>query len=128
MHEREITKTVDLCTPTGRLNREAVGWSRRPLHNCNLHRRFPRKKRWNYWCITTKDFLFSATLSDIDYLGLAFVYFLDFETGYFHEQTVSTLLGRGFNLPPTAEGDVEFSSPKLKARFLGNAQGVKIEV
>jgi hypothetical protein len=126
--ERELTNPVDLCTEGGTLNPNAVGWSRRPLHTCNLRGRHLRKKRWNYWCITTQDFLFSATISDIDYLGLAFVYFLDFKTGYFHEQTVSTLLGRGFNLPPTAEGDVEFSSPKLKARFLGNAQGVKIEV
>lgn len=126
MHEREITKTVDLCTPTGRLNREAVGWSRRPLHNCNLHRRFPRKKRWNYWCITTKDFLFSATLSDIDYLGLAFVYFLDFETGYFHEFTLSTLLGKGIDLPDTVAGSVEFNHQNMKLAFDQTTTGVKI--
>ena len=112
----------------GTLNPEAVGWSRHPLHTCNLRGRFPRKKRWNYWCITTRDFLFSATVSDIDYLGLAFVYFLDFRTGYFHEKTVSTLLGRGFDLPPTADGDVEFVSPGLTASFLNHDQGVKISV
>ncbi|HOB34632.1 MAG TPA: DUF2804 domain-containing protein [Bacillota bacterium] len=126
--ERELTAPVNLCTEKGTLNPEAVGWSRHPLHTCNLRGRFPRKKRWNYWCITTRDFLFSATVSDIDYLGLAFVYFLDFRTGYFHEKTVSTLLGRGFDLPPTADGDVEFVSPGLTASFLNHDQGVKISV
>lgn len=127
-HEPELTTNVSLCDEKGLLNRKAVGWSRHPLHTCNLKGRFPRKKRWNYWCITTEDFLFSATISHIDYLGLAFVYFLDFHTGYFHELTVSTLLGKGFNLPETSQGDVEFTSPKLKAAFLGHAQGVMIDV
>ena len=34
--EREITRPVALCTPDGRLNPDAVGWSRRPLHDCAL--------------------------------------------------------------------------------------------
>ena len=31
-HEPEITAPVDLCGQDGRLNRDAVGWSRQPLH------------------------------------------------------------------------------------------------
>ncbi|HEY3367062.1 MAG TPA: DUF2804 family protein [Symbiobacteriaceae bacterium] len=69
--ERELTTPVLLCDDRGRLNPAAAGWSRRPLHTCNLKGRWPRKKRWNYWCITTDRHLFSATLSDIDYMGLA---------------------------------------------------------
>ncbi|MBE2198896.1 MAG: hypothetical protein IAE79_09825 [Anaerolinea sp.] len=43
--ERELTALVDLCLPNGRLNPAAVGWSRAPLHRCNLHGRWPGKKR-----------------------------------------------------------------------------------
>lgn len=126
--EPELTDKVNLCTEKGTLNPEAVGWSRQPLHNCNLRGRFPRKKRWNYWCITTEEFLFSVTLSDIDYLGLAFVYFLDFNSGYFHEMTVPRLLARGCKLPDTAEGNMEFRSSKLNLSFIQTPTGVKISV
>lgn len=126
--EPELVYNVNLCTDKGLLNREAVGWSRHPLHTCNLKGRFPRKKRWNYWCITTEDWLFSATLSDIDYLGLAFVYFLDFKSGYFHEMTVTRLLAKGCNLPDTAAGNVEFRNSKLDMAFHRTPSGVKLRV
>ena len=112
-HEPELKEPVNLCLPNGRLNREAVGWSRNPLHNCNLSGSPLRKKRWNYWCITTDSFLFSATLSNIDYLGLAFIYFLDFETKEFHEMTVTRLLGKGCNLGNYVADGLVFSDPKL---------------
>lgn len=36
--EHEITDPVDLCLPSGRLNRAAVGWTRGPLHRTGLGR------------------------------------------------------------------------------------------
>jgi len=115
--ELELTEPVDLCLPNGRLNQKAVGWSRYPLHNCNLSGSPLRKKRWNYWAITTDRFLFSATLSNIDYLGLAFVYFLDFETKFFNELTITRPLGRGCDLGNYVAEDVYFSDPKLNLAF-----------
>src|SRR6185295_6826910 len=64
--ERELTEPVVLCVDGGRLNREAVGWSRRPLHRCNLPATLQRKKKWNYWAVTSEDLLFSATIADVD--------------------------------------------------------------
>lgn len=94
--EQEILSgPVMLCTPEGRLNRGGVGWSRHPLHLCNLSGSWGRKKKWNYWCVTSSTHLFSATLSTLDYAGLAFVYVLDFKTGRFHEQSVLVPLARG---------------------------------
>ena len=85
--ERELTQTVDLCLPNGKLNPQAVGWSRQPLQNCQLFGHPLRKKRWNYWCVTSPTHLFSVTLSNVDYAGLPFVYFLDFATGEFIENS-----------------------------------------
>ena len=48
----EISTPVDLCTVRGRLNRAAVGWTRRPLHRPNL-RGWGRTKRWEYWGLVT---------------------------------------------------------------------------
>src|SRR3990172_8302415 len=93
--EREIAEAVNLCDARGRLLPASVGWSRRPLHTCNLRGHPLRKKRWNYWCITSDSYLFSVTLASVDYMGLAFAYFLERETGRFVEKTVTVPFGRG---------------------------------
>ncbi len=127
-YEPELTEPVNLCLTGGRLNPDAVGWSRHPVHNCNLSGSPLRKKRWNYWAITTDQFLFSVTLSDIDYLGLAFTYFLDFETKKFHELTVTRLLGRGIELGNYVKDDACFDDPKLKVTLKNDKSAVAIRV
>ena len=127
-NERELTEPVNLCLPDDRLNPDAVGWSRHPLHNCNLSGSLFRKKRWNYWAITTDQFLFSVTLSDIDYLGLAFTYFLDFSTKEFHELTVTRLLGRGIELGNFVSDDVCFDDPRLSVALKNEESVAAIQV
>ncbi len=82
-HERELTEPVDLCTPEGaRLNPDARGWSRRPLHRANLGGGGAgRNKRWDYWAILSDDVVVSSVYSDIDVLGLADVYWADLGSG-----------------------------------------------
>ena len=75
--EREITEPVDLCLPDGRLNPDAVGWTRTPLHRTNL-RGWGRAKRWEYWNVQTPEWTLGLTVSHIDYLALHQVYFADF--------------------------------------------------
>src|SRR5215831_15351515 len=81
-HERELTQPIDLCTPGGqRLNPDARGWSRRPLHRANLDGGGAgRNKRWDYWAILAGDLVVSSVYSDIDVLGLADVYWVDLAT------------------------------------------------
>lgn len=110
----EITGPVALCRSSGRLNPEAVGWSRRPLQHCNLTGRWPRKKRWNYWAFTSNTHLFSMTVSNIDYLGLAFVYLADFEKGTVVEETVVTPLGSGCVLPEHVDENVTYESKRMQ--------------
>lgn len=113
----EITEPVDLCLKNGKLNPSALGWSRKPLVNANLKGHFLRKKKWNYWAVFNKDCLFSATISNIDYLGVVFCYFLDFHTKEFIEETVLTPFGRGCNLPDKIDETVIFDSKKMKVGF-----------
>jgi hypothetical protein len=81
MHdEREITVPILLCGSDGLLNREAIGWSRHPLHTCNLQPSLRRKKKWNYWAVTSNDFLLSATIADVERLQLAGAYVFDRRT------------------------------------------------
>lgn len=112
--ERELTVPISLCDSGGNLNPEAVGWSRRPLHDCNLSGHWPRKKRWDYWCVTADEYLFSVTLSNLDYAGLAFVYFHDFAGGRFIEKTVMKPLGAGCALGRTVGEPVRFEDRGLR--------------
>lgn len=129
MHpEQELFSPVHLCDAQGNLDPAAIGFSRHPLHTCNLSGHPLRKKRWNYWCITTPEFLFSATLSNIDYLGLAFIYFLDFNTLKFTEQTIMAPFGRGCNLPDTVNADIHFSHKKLQLAFMNADKGVDLKI
>jgi len=73
-NEPEINTGVPLCRPDGSLNRDSAGWSRHPLHTCNLPATLPRKKQWNYWAVTSSDLLFSATIADVDRLQLGGAY------------------------------------------------------
>ncbi|HYF92571.1 MAG TPA: DUF2804 domain-containing protein [Symbiobacteriaceae bacterium] len=126
--ERELTQPVRLCDDTGRLNAGAVGWSRHPVHTCNLRGAWLRKKRWNYWCITTDRFLFSITLSNLDYMAVVFVYFLEYATKHFHELTVMNPLGRGVVLPETVAGQTAFRHRNLTCALVDEADATRISV
>lgn len=117
---------TSLCLPDGRLNRDGVGWSRHPLHRCNVKGAWGRKKKWNYWCVTSPSHLFSVTVSTLDYAGLGFAYLLDFETGEFHEQTVTVPLAAGMTMPETVNSDVAFSNRKLSLSFQHEGSTVRL--
>lgn len=77
--EREITEPVDLARGA-RLNPEAVGWSRTPLHRTSIDG-WGRTKRWEYWGIVTDRWVVGLTVAGLDYLALAGLYVLDRATG-----------------------------------------------
>jgi len=127
-HERELTAPVDLCTPDGlRLNPDARGWSRQPLHRANLLGRFGDNKRWDYWAILAGDLIVSITYADIDHLGLADVYWADLATSETGGQGIVVGAGEGISLP-----DVPASRPltivheSLDLRIDDDARGTRL--
>src|SRR5690606_32588398 len=85
MTERELTEPVPLCLPNGSLNREAVGWSRRPLHDTSGIGRGirdrGRNKRWEYWAVLTPTHIVSLTVSSLDFAGVHGFWVHDRRTG-----------------------------------------------
>jgi hypothetical protein len=124
---RELTGPVALCDAEGRLNPEAAGWSRRPLHGCNLRGAPLRKKRWSYWCVMGENALFSPTIANIDYAAFGAVYFLDYAGNRFAESASFRLFPRGFAMPDTVAGDVTFERGKFRLAIREQAGGVRIE-
>jgi len=127
-YEPEVTEPVKLCDHRGNLNPEAIGWSRQPLHFCNLHGHWPRKKRWNYWAIVSSTHLFSVTLSNIDYLGLPFIYLLDFKSKTFIEKTLLKPFGTGCHLPPEVSGDVFYQDPAMSIAMVNTEGDTRLTV
>jgi Domain of unknown function (DUF2804), N-terminal/Domain of unknown function (DUF2804), C-terminal len=106
-HERELTEPVSLALADGRtLDPAARGWSRRPLHRANLHGGWGRTKRWDYWAILAGDLVVSSVYADVDYLGLADVWWADLATGRSGGRGITVPGARGMKLP-----DVPGSAP-----------------
>ncbi|MCX8123990.1 MAG: DUF2804 domain-containing protein [Spirochaetes bacterium] len=76
-----------------------------------------RIKEWDYYGITTKDYFVSATISHIGYAGLVFVYYIDFKTKEFIEDTLITPLGKGFTLGRTSDDDSYFKKGTITFTF-----------
>jgi hypothetical protein len=99
-HERELRSSVPLCTPDGRrLDPDARGWSRVPLHRANLHGGWGRTKRWDYWAILTDDLAISLLYADVDYLGIASTWWVELDTGRSGGRERSEPFGRRIELP-----------------------------
>lgn len=101
--ETEIVTEVALCLSDGRLNPAAVGWTRRPLHRCNL-RGWGRNKRWEYWGIVSPTHIVGLTVSSLDYAGVQSLYVLDRRTGEEILREAVVPLARGVVLAQDAGG------------------------
>ena len=105
MTEREITEPVALCRPDGRLNPEAVGWTRRPLHDTSgigrgRYARL-RNKRWEYWNVITPTHILALTVSDITYAGVHEVWVFDRTSGEAIGANAIAPFARNTTLPGT---------------------------
>src|SRR5512134_3894404 len=128
--QTELTHPGPLLDSRGRLTQ--VGWSRRPLLDCNLEdarfHRF-RVKRWDYYAIFTPRRFFSATIADLGYAGNIFVYTLDFATGELHEEGLVIPLGKGIQLERNPEaGEASFVDDKASLKFQAEAGMRRLDV
>jgi hypothetical protein len=128
MHpEPELTAPVDLCGGDGLLNRAAVGWSRHPLHRCNLPDDLARKKKWNYWAVTSDDLLFSATIADIERLQVGGAYLYHRATGR-HIDAGVVVAARTITMPETVEGDIAVERQAMRVSLADEGTGTRILV
>jgi hypothetical protein len=123
--QNELTQPGPLLDSQGRLAQ--IGWSRKPLLDCNLEnanfyalRAFQRLriKRWDYYAVFTPNRFFSATIADLGYAGNIFVYTLDFVTGELHEEGLVIPFGNGIKLERNSEaGEASFANNKVSLNF-----------
>jgi len=115
-----------------------VGWSSRPLLDCNLeaarfYRLRPRQrfrvKRWDYYAVFTPRRFFSATIADLGYAANVFVYTLDFATGDLREEGLVIPLGRDVRLERNSfEGEAAYAGRKATLRFTATVRERRVRV
>ncbi len=72
-----------------------------------------RLKRWLYTSVTTERVLFACAVVDLGYIGNAFAYVVDRQTGAKHEYNTLAPLGRGLKVADrSTEGRTEFRDPR----------------
>lgn len=140
MTEREITAPVALTRADGRLDPEAVGWTRTPLITTDGVGRGwfgrGRNKRWEYWCVTTPTHVVAVVASDIDYAGVHGIWLLDRATGEAIAHDAIAPLARGTTLPGTLGAgpvrvhtkQVEIAIDEVDGGTRIHARGDRVEV
>jgi hypothetical protein len=127
-HEHEIVEPTLLADATGRfLNPAARGWSRFPILTANLKGTPGRKKYWDYWCLLTETMAISVTYANVDYLGIAAVWWSDWSD----PQSVKTggydpflLFARGIKLPDKPAGEpLVYDAPGYSKMEITDVQG-----
>lgn len=124
--EREITEPVSMCLPNGRLNPEAVGWTRRPLHTTNL-RGWGRNKRFEYWAITSPDYIVVLNISHHDYRANVAASYLERPAGRFVHEGGNIWLPRTTPLPDVPyPGRMVGRRKELTVSMTENSEGVAL--
>lgn len=116
----EVTKEQLLLNRKG--NIAEPGWAR---HQVQTYRRTDIKapkfriKEWDYYLVLNKDFAAAFTVSDLGYMGMLSVSFLDFTKPCEHTERILTPFPMGkFHMPEnSSKGDVVYKDKRLFIEF-----------
>jgi hypothetical protein len=125
--ERELTEPVRLVGSDGRFNAAAHGWSRHPVHTCNVYEPLERRKKWNYWAVTDENFLFSATIADMERAWTGGAYLFDRRTRLHINKGIRRAPWEG-QMPEGISGDIVLDHPDMKITMRDAGAGTRIRV
>ena len=119
--QNEITKQARLLDEKGHLT--VSGWARDLLlkyDRKDIKARSYRIKEWDYYLVLADDFGCAFTISDLSYIGMVSVSFLDFKNLKDYTKPIITILPMGkYQMPSTSiTGDVHFENKDLKLDFI----------
>lgn len=131
MNERELLSQISLTTSDGNLNREAVGWARRPLVDTSGiggRHSWGRNKRWEYWNITTPTHILALTVSSLDYAAVHEVWIFDRGSRQVWSKSATVVPTRGIELPPSLNvGPVRARAKGLAIDLVPNGNETRLQ-
>lgn len=130
--QNEIIEPSDLLDSNGNLIKK--GWARKHLLNYNrenIQAGWHRIKEWDYYAMLNPQYGITFTFSDLGYLGLIAVCWLDFKEKTFHQEDKMILFPKGdLGLPESPnEGNIIFSDKDFDIKFQkeGNYRNLFLE-
>jgi hypothetical protein len=113
--ERELTTAIDIADTAGQLRADAIGWSRQPLHRCNLDG-LERAHAFDFWCVTTREAAVMFLVADVGVAGVALVSHLDLTSGETIERVYARPRGLPQRMPDSTEGETVLDAWRLRLR------------
>ncbi len=128
--EHEVTKVQKLLGKDGTVTEP--GWARTPVWDYNrenIKAPWFRKKEWDYYLFNTDEFAIAFTISDLGYIGLLSVSYLDLVKGTEHTESELVLFpgGKKFGLGASVkDGNAHCETKRLKMSFEMTDMGRRI--
>ena len=119
--EHEVTNSQNLLNKNGIISEP--GWARTPVWKYNrdcIKAPWFRKKEWDYYLFNTDEYAVAFTISDLGYIGLLSVSYLDLVNATEHTESELVLFpgGKKFGLGASvSEGNAYCETKRLKMRF-----------
>ncbi|MBD5555904.1 MAG: DUF2804 domain-containing protein [Roseburia sp.] len=118
--QTEITKSQPLLNDRGHIIHP--GWARQlfwEYDRSRIHASKWRIKEWDYYLVANEHYGVAFTISDLGYIGLISVSFLNFDENWEHTETVFEPFPFGkYKMPPTSvTGDVAFHNKQLHLTY-----------
>ncbi len=120
--QNELLSPRELLDEKGLLTEE--GWARRPLWRYDrkkINAPWHRIKEWDYYAVISHDhgYGITFTISDLSYIALTAVCWLDFNRGDFVQLDTMKFLTRGnTGFPPSSgAGDIQFRDKTIEMSF-----------
>jgi hypothetical protein len=121
--QNEIRKNLNLLDGNGCITEE--GWARFPYWKYDreaIKASALRIKEWDYYAVLSEDkkYGLTFTISDLGYLGLSAICFLDFEKRYFKQIDTMSILPMGKTAFPadSDNGSVAFADKKVSIELM----------
>ncbi|HUQ00920.1 MAG TPA: DUF2804 domain-containing protein [Kofleriaceae bacterium] len=111
--ERELTAAIEIADREGRLRRDAIGWSRRPLHRCNLEG-IARSHAFDYWCVMTAEVALTVLVADVGLAGVALVSVLELASGVTTERVYVRPGGLPARMPASTDGEITIDVRRMR--------------
>lgn len=124
----EVLQQVKLCDKKGKVNPEALGWSRSPLFVCNLPECFPRVRRRNGWSIVVEDRLFMVNIDSLDYVGEVSASIIDLKKRVVLSQTRKTLFAKGITMSDGLGGVCSFHDEDIDIELVSDDEGFTVSL
>ncbi len=118
--QNEITRPIRLLDEKGHITEP--GWARQLFWNYDrkdIHAPKWRIKEWDYYLVTNSSYGVAFTISDLGYIGLISVSFLNFSEGWEHTESIIDVMPMGkYNLQGHSDnGNAEFQNKRMMLKY-----------